>query len=191
MESAPALAPVREISKYASASSTIAVRSRVTAGRGPGGSDRHGLAGLSHVGNPQAFARANVRLFVKPASCNDKTRCSGGGVRPGRKSPRSSRFAPLQNNLDAEFRQQFFDPRVEFAFAEIARVPVVAQVNGVLKLVGGDDDVGGCRCGVRVRRASASSLRRYAGAIARDRARAITERLARKPGRRRCCRSRR
>jgi len=103
-----------------------------------------------------------------------------GGRRSGRGGSRAIvEVRAAANNLDAEFRQQFFDPRVEFAFAEIATGAVVAQVIGVLKLVGGDDDVADCRCGVASSRASASSLRGTLALSPVTRDRAITERLAR------------
>src|SRR6185369_17761430 len=57
--------------------------------------DKHGLAGLSHVGKVAFWLNSRTSILLRPTSINGlRTACCAAACLPGRKSPRSSIVDP-------------------------------------------------------------------------------------------------
>ena len=128
--------------RYSSAASTRAVRSGVTCTPGASRLDRHGDAGLSQVGRPQARARAR-HVGLGEAGLLQRV---ADAVFRGRLQARPIvalvvEVGAAANHVHAQTRQQRLDATIQLALAVIAAGTVVADVIRVGELGGGDDEM--------------------------------------------------
>ena len=106
----------------------------------PAGSTGTATPACPTSAGPSAGPARARRPCVKPASCSGwRTPCSAGRLQPGAVVARVVEVGPATDDAHAQPRQQRLDARVQLVLAVVAAAAVVAEVIGVVELLGGDD----------------------------------------------------